>query len=277
MKKFRLFFLLILVTTLVSCSSDDSSNDTEEVVSNHFPLTVGNSWTYNNETTYQDGASTNSQETLTVESTSEEQGVTYYKLESDASINEKGFFTGILTAGSLIMADNQLIYNGELSVDLSGFGLDLDNLSIPLNNIIVFDAEANSGENLTQINDVITRNVNLPQVGTVPFTIEYNLRTVQNEFLNSYTVNEEEFQDVLSAGIIVNLEISVSLSGFQIPILQSQDAIQMTNYYADNVGLIKSETSINYDFEELNFPNIPSIPDFSMEETQEIETYIVAE
>ena len=124
---------------------------------------------------------------------------------------------------------------------------------------------------------MITRNVNLPQVGTVPFTIEYNLRTVQNEFLNSYTVNEEEFQDVLSAGIIVNLEISVSLSGFQIPILQSQDAIQMTNYYADNVGLIKSETSINYDFEELNFPNIPSIPDFSMEETQEIETYIVAE
>ncbi|MAN26565.1 MULTISPECIES: hypothetical protein [Mesonia] len=276
MKLPKYLFYFLVSFAIISCSDDDN-NDAEETISNHFPLTVGNSWTYNNETTYQDGASTNSQETLTVESTSEEQGVTYYKLESDASINEKGFFTGILTAGSLIMADNQLIYNGELSVDLSGFGLDLDNLSIPLNNIIVFDAEANSGENLTQINDVITRNVNLPQVGTVPFTIEYNLRTVQNEFLNSYTVNEEEFQDVLSAGIIVNLEISVSLSGFQIPILQSQDAIQMTNYYADNVGLIKSETSINYDFEELNFPNIPSIPDFSMEETQEIETYIVAE
>ena len=276
MKLPKYLFYFLVSFAIISCSDDDN-NDAEETISNHFPLTVGNSWAYNNETTYQDGASTNSQETLTVESTSEEQGVTYYKLESDASINEKGFFTGILTAGSLIMADNQLIYNGELSVDLSGFGLDLDNLSIPLNNIIVFDAEANSGENLTQINDVITRNVNLPQVGTVPFTIEYNLRTVQNEFLNSYTVNEEEFQDVLSAGIIVNLEISVSLSGFQIPILQSQDAIQMTNYYADNVGLIKSETSINYDFEELNFPNIPSIPDFSMEETQEIETYIVAE
>ena len=212
MKLPKYLFYFLVSFAMISCSDDDN-NDAEETISNHFPLTVGNSWTYNNETTYQDGASSNSQETLTVESTSEEQGVTYYKLESDASINEKGFFTGILTAGSLIMADNQLIYNGELSVDLSDFGLDLDNLSIPLNNIIVFDAEANSGENLTQINDVITRNVNLPQVGTVPFTIEYNLRTVQNEFLNSYTVNEEEFQDVLSAGIIVNLEISVSLSG----------------------------------------------------------------
>ena len=276
MKLPKYLFLFLVSFAIISCSDEDN-DDAEETISNHFPLTVGNSWTYNNETTYQDGASTKSQETLTVESTSEEQGVTYYNLESDASINEEGFFTGILTTGSLIMADNQLLYNGELSVDVSNFGLDLENLTIPLENIIVFDAEANSGDLLTEADDVITRNISLPQVGTVPFSVEYNLRTVQNNFLSSTTVNEEEFQDIITAGIIVNLEISVGQAPLTFTILESQDAIQMTNYYANNIGLIKSETFINYDFEELNLPNIPSIPDFSIEETQEIETYIVAE
>ena len=82
MKLPKYLFYFLVSFAIISCSDDDN-NDAEETISNHFPLTVGNSWTYNNETTYQDGASTNSQETLTVESTSEEQGVAYYKLESD--------------------------------------------------------------------------------------------------------------------------------------------------------------------------------------------------
>lgn len=276
MKLPKCLFYFLITFAIISCSDDDNV-DSEESISNHFPLTVGNSWTYNNKTTYQDGTSTTAEETLTVESTFEEQGVTYYNLESDASsINEEGFFTGILTTGNLIMADNQLIYNGELTVDVSNFGLDLENLSIPLNNIIIFDAEANSGDLLTEADNVISQSIDF-QENLVPFTIVYSLHTVQNDFLNSYTVNEEEFQDVLSAGIVVNLEIMVGETPFIFTILESQDAIQINNYYADNVGLIKSETSINYDFEELPFPNIPSIPDFSMEETQEINRFVVAE
>lgn len=277
MKLPKYLFYFLLSIAIISCSEDDSNNDSQESIPNHFPLTLGNSWTYNNEALYQDGNVFNSQETITVESTTEEQGVTYYSLDSDASINEQGFFTEILTNGSLIVADNQLIYNGEISIDVSNFGLDLDNLSVPLNNIIVFDAEANSGDLLTEANDVITQNVNLPQVGLVPFTVEYNLSTIQNNFLNSYTLNEEEFQDIITADINVNLEIMVGEPPLAFTILESHDAIQITNYYANNIGLIKSETSINYNFEEVNFPNIPSIPDFSMEETQEIESYIVIE
>ncbi|GGZ49590.1 hypothetical protein [Mesonia mobilis] len=278
MKKFRLFFLLILVTTLVSCSSDDSSNDTEEVVSNHFPLTVGNSWTYNNETAYEDGTFDNSQETISVASSNEAQGVTYYSLTSNLPPLQQGFVTGILTNGELTAADNQLIYNGELSINLSEMGIpDAENLTIPLVNVIMFDADANTGNTLTaDLDNSFTQSI--PVQGTdIPFTFEYDLETFQGDFLESYTTNEMSFEDVFSADIIVTIEINANFSGITIPVLDSQEAIQITNYYADNVGMIYSETAINYNFEAINLPTVPEIPDYSVNYSQTIESYTIVE
>ena len=278
MKKFRLFFLLILVTTLVSCSSDDSSNDTEEVVSNHFPLTVGNSWTYNNETAYEDGTFDNSQETISVASSNAAQGVTYYSLTSNLPPLQQGFVTGILTNGELTAADNQLIYNGELSINLSEMGIpDAENLTIPLVNVIMFDADANTGNTLTaDLDNSFTQSI--PVQGTdIPFTFEYDLETFQGDFLESYTANEMSFEDVFSADIIVTIEINANFSGITIPVLDSQEAIQITNYYADNVGMIYSETAINYNFEAINLPTVPEIPDYSVNYSQTIESYTIVE
>lgn len=278
MKKFRLFFLLILVTTLVSCSSDDSSNDTEEVVSNHFPLTVGNSWTYNNETAYEDGTFDNSQETISVASSNAAQGVTYYSLTSNLPPLQQGFVTGILTNGELTAADNQLIYNGELSINLSEMGIpDAENLTIPLVNVIMFDADANTGNTLTaDLDNSFTQSI--PVQGTdIPFTFEYDLETFQGDFLESYTANEMSFEDVFSADIIVTIEINANFSGITIPVLDSQEAIQITNYYADNVGMIYSETAINYNFEAINLPTVPEIPDYSVSYLQTIESYTIVE
>ncbi len=277
MKLPKYLFYFLLSIAAISCSDDDDNNDSQESISNHFPLTVGNSWTYNNETSYQDGNVSNSQETITVESTTEEQGVTYYNLDSDASINEQGFFTGILTAGSLIVADNQLIYNGELSVDLANFGFASENISIPLENIIVFDADADSGQILTDTDDTMIQTVDFPQFGTISLSIDYNLSTIQREFVNSFTAGDENFQDVLSSDIIVNIEIAIEQFPITLTILESQDAIQITNYFANDIGLIKSETSINYNFEEIGLPNLPEIPDYSIEYTQEIDSYIINE
>ncbi|HIB38379.1 hypothetical protein [Mesonia sp.] len=278
MKNFRLFYLLILVTTLVSCSSDDSSNDTEEVVSNHFPLTVGNSWTYNNETAYEDGTFDNSQETISVASSNEAQGVTYYSLTSNLPPLQQGFVTGILTNGELTAADNQLIYNGELSINLSEMGIpDAENLTIPLVNVIMFDADASTGNILTaDLDNSFTQSI--PVQGTdIPFTFEYDLETFQGDFLESYTANEMSFEDVFSADIIVTIEINANFSGITIPVLDSQEAIQITNYYADNVGMIYSETAINYNFEAINLPTVPEIPDYSVNYSQTIESYTIVE
>ena len=280
MKKFRLFFLLILVTTLVSCSSDDSSNDTEEVVSNHFPLTVGNSWTYNNETAYEDGTFDNSQETISVASSNEAQGVTYYSLTSNLPPLQQGFVTGILTNGELTAADNQLIYNGELSINLSEMGIpDAESFTLPLVNVIMFDADANTGNTLTaDLDKSFTQTIPI-QGNDITFTFDYDLETFQRDFLESYTAGEMIFDDVFSADVIITIEINASLPGtvITIPVLDRQEAVQITNFYADNVGFIYSETAVNYNFEAINLPTVPEIPDYSVNYSQTIESYTIVE
>lgn len=275
MKILKYLFYFLFSLAIMSCSDDDNNN-IDQIDSNHFPLTPGNSWIYNNQTIFQNESANSPQETITVASTSEEQGVTYYTLESNLQPMEQGFFTKILTTGNLIMANNQLIYNGEFSVDLSNLGYGIDNLSIPLNNVIIFDADADSGKILTEDNNTITQSIDFEGTA-IPFFINYNLTTIQNDFLDSFTAGGENFKDVLSADIIVNLEINTSIMGVTLPILESQDAIQISNYFANDIGMVYSETSVNYDFENITFPSVPAIPDLSVNYTQEIDSYIINE
>lgn len=278
MKKLNLLFLAFSILLTASCSSDDSNSDeNEETTSNYFPLTVSNSWTYNNEFVYEDGNTTNTQETLSISSLIEEQGVSYYSLNSDASIEDQGFVTGLLANGQLTVADNQLIYNGELELDATNLGIvDTENIVIPLINIIIFDADANVGDELSENEDSFTQSVDIQGVD-VPFTFDYTITSTQNSFYESYTAGEQIFEDVISSNITVNIEINASFFGVDIPVLEPQDAVQITNYYANNVGMIYSETAINYNFEEINIPTISSIPDYQFDITQEIDSHTIIE
>ncbi len=276
----KFLFLALLTVVFIGCSSDDSDNpDTEEVVSNHFPLTVGNSWTYNNQTAYEDGTFDNSQETISVASSNEAQGVTYYSLTSNLPPLQQGFVTGIITNGELTVADNQLIYNGELSINLSQMGIDAESLTIPLVNVIMFDADANTGNTLiADLDNSFTQTIPI-QGNDITFTFDYDLETFQGDFLESYTAGEMNFDDVFSADVIITIEINASLPGtvITIPVLDRQEAIQITNYYANNVGLIYSNTDVHYQFEDINLPTFPSIDDIQFNYTQELDSYTVIE
>jgi hypothetical protein len=266
-----LFFAFLII----SCSSDDSEDtQTPAESTNYFPLTVGDTWTYNNTTNNQDGSLTTSEETLSVASTSQEQGVTFYNLESDVSPIEQGFVTGILTNGQLVKAGNQLIYDGEITADFPGIGLEQP-INIPIVNTIIFDADASAGEVLTDSEpQSITQSINI-QGQPVPLTITYQLTSRQKSFLNIYSTGGTDYQDVLSADITLTIEVSASVAVVNIPLLENQDSVKITNYFANNVGLIYSDTDISYVFEEI--PSFPSIPDFSINYTQELTSYNVAE
>jgi len=274
----KFFFLALLSVVFIGCSSDDSDNpDDSASISNHFPLNTDNSWTYNNQTTNQNGNSTSSQETITVASSSEMQGVTYYTLASDASPMEQGFVTGLLTNGELTAAESQLIFDGEYNIPLSDLGLaGAENLSIPLANIILYDIDANTGDILTENDNQLTQNLPVPGIGEFPFTFEYTITSTQSDFLESYTVGEETYNDVISATVVLELEVHTNV-GVNITVLAPQDAIQITNYYANNVGLIYSNTDVHYQFEDINLPTFPVIDDIQFNYTQELDSYIVIE
>ncbi|MBW2960789.1 hypothetical protein [Mesonia aestuariivivens] len=265
--------MLLGIVTLSCSSSDDDNPDTNDEIYNYFPLNTGNSWTYNNTTIYDGSDNFSNQETITLDSSSEDLGVTYYQLSSNLSIMNQGFFTGILTNGNLIKAENQLVYNGE--IDFNNFipGL-IENLKFELANIILYDTDANTTDILSLEEDQFTQTINI-QGNNVPITFAYIITSKQEGVLSDYMAGEENFDSVIQTNITVNLKVFASLFGANIPILAPQDAIKIKNFYANDVGMVYSNTVVNYELEDLNIPNFPEIKNEDINYTQEIDSYLV--
>ena len=165
--KLRILSIALVMISLFSCSSDDTSvNDTNN--SDYFPLTTGNEWNYNNSSQTQGEQEVTNDEKLTI--TSENDNA--YAFNSSADTLERGIITGILANGSLSKQNGQLVYNGEYVVDLSLYNL--DNLTIPLTDLVVYDINASAGENLSNISNTIDQTFNI-QGQEIPLVIEYSL------------------------------------------------------------------------------------------------------
>lgn len=84
------------------------------------------------------------------------------------------------------------------------------------------------------------------------------------------TVNGQTYSDVYSSKISLNLSASVFIVFSDFTILQEQNASTITNYYAKDIGLIKSDVSTDIIFEDipeqLNF----EIPDVSVQSNQNL-------
>ena len=106
----------------------------------------------------------------------------------------------------------------------------------------------------------------------------WNMEFIQGDILDegtgAFTTNK-----VLTSSIILNLSISTNIeilgTVIVIPILQAQDVIKTTNYFASGVGLIFSESLIEYELEDLSSLGIdlPIPSEDSSSATQNINTY----
>ena len=61
----------------------------------------------------------------------------------------------------------------------------------------------------------------------------------------------------------------------EIPILQPQDVIKTTNYFADGIGMIYSDTTVEYQLEDLSILGItlPIPLEDSSNSSQNLDTY----
>jgi len=265
--KLRILSIALIMITLLSCSSDDTSvNDTNN--SDYFPLTTGNEWNYTNKSQTQGEQETTNDEKLTV--TTENSNA--YSFNSSADPVERGIITGILANGNLSKQNGKLIYNGQYVVDLSLYNL--DDLSIPINNLIVFDINASANDNLSTISNTINQTFNV-QGQDIPLAIEYSLTTQQNEILDSYTVNTTAYENVLKSSVSLNLKVDADIAIISVPLLEEQEVLTSSNFYAENIGLIYSENQSNYNFEDLSQFGIPNMDPITIDSSQSIESYSV--
>jgi len=261
MKKITLLFVLIII---VSCSTnDDKQEDPVVEVYNYFPLTLSSYWNYNNENEEgiaKDSLYTSSNEVLN--------GLNYTKFIASEPIS--GFMTSMMSKNLMRTAESKLFLNGEFGTPLiEGF----PDISIPLTDLIIYDKEAENGtllsEEIGEISEIID---------DIPIIINYTISTIQGDILDegtgAFTTNK-----VLTSSIILNLSISTNIeilgTVIVIPILQAQDVIKTTNYFASGVGLIFSESLIEYELEDLSSLGIdlPIPSEDSSSATQNINTY----
>lgn len=261
MKKITLLFVLIII---VSCSTnDDKQEDPVVQVYNYFPLTLSSYWNYNNENEEgiaKDSLYTSSNEVLN--------GLNYTKFIASEPIS--GFMTSMMSQNLMRTAESKLFLNGEFGTPLiEGF----PDISIPLTDLIIYDKEAENGtllsEEIGEISEIID---------DIPIIINYTISTIQGDILDEGT-GAFSSNKVLTSSIILNLSISTNIeilgTVIVIPILQAQDVIKTTNYFASGVGLIFSESLIEYELEDLSSLGIdlPIPSEDSSSATQNIDTY----
>jgi len=261
MKKITYLFLALVI---ISCSSDDNgntSNPTEETY-NFFPLTSGTYWTYDNESDQE-----TTRDSLYVSGIEEINGVAHTLLSAEEPAS--GFMTVLLSQNLVRTTETSLLLTGELGAPpVEGF----PEIIIPLVDFELYNSEASVNELLSETTGEIEQTIE-----DIPLVIAYSIKTIQREtFENGYSGFSES---VISSELIVNLSITaiIEFNGITIPIpiLQAQDVVTVTNYYADEIGLINSDTLIEYELEDLSDLGIvlPIPQQDSSSATQVIDTY----
>jgi len=239
---FVLFITLLLVS---SCSDDDNiSDDTPNnlpITGNYFPTNLDSFWNYDVEAN--SNAAPNevfSTDELMVESINSND----FTLSANAGLPANGTMSGILVSGTLTNLGSSLSLNGVLDLPIEFTNLiDFD---ITLNNAVLFDINASNNTLLYSLNEQVTQDVQ-----GFPIIIDYEVKSKSLGFYNTLAINNEEYTNVVVSEIILNLSATtiVDFGGFPITlnILEPQDLLVITSYYAENIGLVRAESNFNYE------------------------------
>lgn len=239
---FSLFIALLLV---LSCSDDDNNTDTipdnSSISGDYFPTNLDSYWNYDVEASSTAATEPSlSTDALAVETMNNND----FTLSANAGLPANGTMSGILVSGTLTNTDTTLSLNG--SLDLPEELTDLIDFNITLNNAILYNINASSNTLLYSLNEQVTQDVQGFPVG-----IDYEVKSKSLGFYNTISLNNEEYTNVVASEIILNLSAttSVDFGGFPITItiLEPQDLLVITSYYAENIGLVRAESNFDYE------------------------------
>ena len=232
----------------------------------YFPMTVDSYWTYNN----QDSGQENTRDSLFISGAEIIEDISYYQFNALEPVS--GFMTSLLSQSSLNSNDDELLLNGQFGAPpIEGF----PEISIPLIDLIMYDLNESNGTLLSVISGDIEE-----VIEEIPIKINYEINTIQGE---TYEDGYGNFTNssVLSSMININLSIVAEFEVLgivlEVPILQPQDVIKTTNYFADGVGMIYSDTLVEYQLEDLSILGItlPIPVEDSSSSSQILDTYFI--
>ncbi len=270
-----LAFISILFIT--SCSSDDDvgDNNNQPVTGNYFPSVVGNQWIYEVENINSEDSNLNYNENDFIE-VDTEAGNNYTLIANNNLSPAYGTMNGLLVNGTITRSDDMLEINSSIDLPIEEF----ENFDFVFNNVTLYDLNASSNEEMSNV----TGSVSNPYAGGT-LTVNYILTTTNIGRTNSMMVNGETYTNITKSNMNLEISIVLSISGLQdLSILTSQNVMNIDNYFAEDIGLIKSETEITYEINEVTLAALDLLGisiDFptslTVENEQELDSYLLSE
>lgn len=233
----------ILFVALTSCSSSDDSSSNSSGTA-FLPLTASASWVYDVKT---DGTQTG-RDSLYVSGETSLNGKTYKQLKTKSQ--PTGFYTNAMNNNNVRIDGDKLRLTGSTGLGAADF-LPID---INVSDFVIFKENGSNNAQLDAITGTIDQTVQ-----EIPLKIDYKLSSVFKESLANFTVpGKDSYTNVKVIKLIANLKVStvyllpVLNTPITIAILDAQDVIVSTQYYAEGVGMIYSKTELNFEVNDFS-------------------------
>lgn len=260
--KTNFVYLLLIGIFISSCSSTDDSSDGASATS-LFPLTNGNYWTYDVD------AQIDGRDSLYVKGDTLISSLTYKKMKTKQIAS--GFFSNSLR-------NNGVRINGSLVQLTGGLSFDLG-LTTPLNfavqDFVILKKNAVQNDVLSTVTGSFNQTI-----GDYPMTFDYTVKSISDGNVATFTSNGKTYNDIQKTKVVVSLKVSTTttIPGTTFPltvvVLNQQDVVTSTQYYANTIGMVYADTNITYQLNSL--PNITlPIPESGNQNIKEyLDTYL---
>ncbi|NEV93578.1 hypothetical protein G3567_05350 [Psychroflexus sp. YR1-1] len=261
MKKHRLSLIVILIIFCSSCSEEEDTFLNSDV--DYLPLDIGNSWVYENHLS-QNASNIQGTEILSVdEKIQNRYGFTQ---SSDELL---GIFSSMLAGGKVYKqnGNQKIILDGEYSIDLEN---GLSPLQLPLEDIVLYDDFSSQGDIMSSSSGEFQQSIN-----DYPVDFIFKISSVNKGFSTSKVVNEVSYENIFVSEIQITLSAEVFIVFTDFTLLQEQQITSITNYFAEDIGLILSEVNTEIIFEDILEQLEIEIPDLDFNSSQELDSYLL--
>ena len=242
----KAIYLFIGFVFILSCSDEaydsntDNSNDTTADFS---PSGDNDYWIYDVVSSSADVPEMNFTATDSIYISSIDENS--FTLNANNNGVANGSMNILLTNGTISKTPTTLVFDGNIDVPQNlldlGFTQDLS-----IENMTLLNLEASNNEEMFFQESNFSETIDI--MGTdVPVEISSKISTKKINFYTNETINDTNYNDVFEAEFALNISVNgtFSVAGFTqtIPILETQDVMKVTYFYANNMGLVRAETS----------------------------------
>jgi hypothetical protein len=257
MKIFKTLSLVAVLSFLFyGCPSDTPPTPPATTYYDYLPLTNANYWNYTNTV---ESTSATSADSLYIDGTTIIGSNSYFQF--DANVEATGIYTLYMKNINLRKDNHNYIANGTFTINLGTEAID-----IAINDEIMLSESGNAGDVLSTVSGTQTQTVS-----SIPLTISYSLKTEVVAVNASETIAGTVYTNTIRTKTTLNMKIDATVSGITVSAMNQQDVVTMYNTYADQKGMLLSDTDVEYHLQDFSAYGISlGIPQDYNESSQQV-------